>query len=720
MPALSTPNLKYLFFQVESWPLLSFDAIADHIEQGAIYTMKKPYNLTLLIVILFSYWPINASGAARKSKPSVDSQSNNLILLIDELNCESITDDKISAFTAILVRAIQEQTASIIVSKNILHNYVARRSFTNHPKHTENKTLVDSPFYKGVWRVFKITGSAYYLLIPCAYLVRKVAALEDSPKIPCPPLGFHFHMTQELSWMLPTTGDFYRDLRTFLRDDRDSATLGLIDLSQIFITQASTIKSFSCPWIIYMGGHGAPKTSTVGTCIATIQKLLEFFDTSITTKIVYINSCFLGGPIKEMLIPSRKKSYKFTLAIGSITDSIVVVHSSAMLFKNFFSELTALPTPSTEDLLAHACSHLAPCIESSWSSHGVSSLPQILIGKHFKVLDPHGTVAILERRSPSPKTLYASAATEPSPFTLSMDDDKEEELPIHPENKIVVALYRSKYPEPIHISPALCVTKYLAQETPLSFIPTTGTLLCAELFSKPKKILSFFGPTTPLLTPFLDDDNTAEQNYTSATKHLSPTEALFPLFVSMLHEPSCAATAGTLHHFSTIVALNEIEDIETPFFGLLRFFRDAFLDASHRASKNVFLIDSLTGFNDFPLFAKLFRHTNKESFYRGNATFFAHDGEIITLENVMVITQGRLGSLGKAMSISINFTFEGFSWHFDFYGTPQEFSLRNPWIFINKAITPYADHYNRCTRIPMTDFKYTPPTYASILMAKKA
>ena len=238
--------------------------------------MKSTSWIALFITIFLSSSLIAAS--AKLTTPP----SNGLILLIDELNCESIADNKIRAITLLLIRAIQEQAAPILVSRNILYNYVARRSFTTHRYHPENKILASSPFYQGVWRVFKIAGAAYYLLIPEAYLLEKGITLEPRPMRSNTRLGLHFHMMIEFSNMLPTGGDFYKNLRTLLRDDKDSATLGLIDLSQVFITHSKIHGPSPCSWFFYMGGHGAPKISTVGTSIATIQKLLSFFDTHLT------------------------------------------------------------------------------------------------------------------------------------------------------------------------------------------------------------------------------------------------------------------------------------------------------------------------------------------------------------------------------------------------------------------------------------------------------
>lgn len=659
--------------------------------------MQSTYWIILFIAALFSSSSLTAAAQIKVSS----SHNNNMILLVDELGCESLSDDKICAITLLLNRAIEEQASPIIVSRSILHNYVARKSFPKHPSHPENSLLASGPFHKGIWRIFKIIGSSYYLLLPEAYLTRKKIVLEPNPNRAIISLGLHFHMTIELSHMLPYGGDFYRDLRTFLRDDKGWATLALMDLSQIFITHSKLHGPSPCSWFFYIIGHGSPKSSTAGTSIVAIQNLLAFFDTFLRTNIVYINSCFLGGPVKEMLI-SKTKPYHFLLTIGSIGDSVVVVHSEEMSFAKFFASLERITVPIQEDELAKACSHLAPCKESKWSSHGVSSLPQVLLKEGFKILDPHGTVAKIEKPAPSPKDIKPKKSYDPE----EKDIEETSEKPIHPENTIVIPLYEIEYSMPIHITPAICVKKNPEHRSPLSFVANTEYFLRPESLDNQTTMLEVFGNASTLLDPFINPSLSKEENYRNALKHLSPPMALFPLFVSMIHG-ECA-----MHHFANIVVLNEIGDVHSPFFGLLRFLRDAFCDASNRASKKVFLIDKLTGFNDLGLFSKLQENSSGPNPYSLHAPLMADEGEIITLSNVMVITEGRLEPLRNGMRININFVFKGRSWHFNFLDTPEKFNTKRPWLFMPQPMDKYAKHYQRCL-LTQASYDFTPKSYSA-------
>lgn len=626
------------------------------------------------------------------------SQSNRLAWLIDDIECESLRSESLQAETAELDLIIKEQEVPAIVSRNLLLNYVARRSFIDHPKHPENLELKGSPFYRGIWRVFKIRGTAYYLLIPQKYLVAKKASLENHPQGTNLLLGLHFHMTIEITTMLPASGDFYRDLRRYLITDKDTATLAVIDLSQIFITQDAH-KSTSSSWVFYMTGHGSREKYTVGTKVETICKLLAFFDTAIQTKLVYLSSCFLGGPIKHNLI--RKKPYRFMLVVGSITDSSVSFQPNMSLV-DFFKEAEALSPVSTQEALAQACCHLAPCEESISSSHGVLEYPQVLVAGNFRALDIRGKVANLEQSTPSPKKFLEKSGE---------DDNEEEEVSTHPVNKIAFLLYDQDYIKPIDVSPTHCFKTSSGRSTPLSFVPCTAKLV-AKAFFTDTKAYAHFGYTQPLVNPFFDPKKSASQNCAHILDNLAPKTALFPLFISMHHPKICRDDAPSVHRFAQVNVHNEIDDEESPFFGVQRFLRDAFFDTSERASKNVFLFDEINGFNDFSLFADLFTESNSTFQPPCGTRLLKPLNTFLTLENVIIVTQGRLGSSRDEMSINISFTLEGASWHYYFFGKPNEIGRKNPWCFAPKDINAYVIHYTQCVAGKKENYVYKIKTYA--------
>ena len=139
-----------------------------------------------------------------------------------------------------------------------MYNYVVRRSYTNHPGHPENKSLINSPLYKGLWGLFKINNAKFYLLLPEKLLP---TAHYPTSLISIKPLGFQFEHMKKLTALLPLTGDFYRNLRNFLKDNAVGHGIEHVDLSKIFITKTqlslSNQTKGQSPWNIYLHGHGS-------------------------------------------------------------------------------------------------------------------------------------------------------------------------------------------------------------------------------------------------------------------------------------------------------------------------------------------------------------------------------------------------------------------------------------------------------------------------------
>lgn len=657
---------------------------------------------------------------------------NRLILLIDEIECETLSKKEVQALTSILDKAIREKTAPVLLSRSLLYNYVARRSYITHPFHRENLELKDSPFYSLDWKVFKIKGTTYYLLIPLEYLRLKKTPLPYPLRGSSPALGLCFDYLADISHCLPRSGDYYRYLRQHLRYDVAPAqTLETVDFSKIFLTKPRSAEgSHAIPhneWAVYALGHGASKGTIVGTSITTMQRVLNFFDHSLKTKIFYINSCFLGGHNKLLLLPAGRDPYHFTLAVGSIGDSIVVIHSGSISFTDFFKTVETLPAVTTEHFAA-ACRHLAPCIESKWSSHGISNQPLLLLPYEasFKPLNIDGKMCVLEGSTPSPSpeptaasarppTLpsFTGSSAAPSPTAAApqalrtsaapaktLKDDTPP--PTRLEKKLAILLYESEYETPLHIAPAAGPISYDHKSTPLAPIPTADMLLVEDLFMKENLInlrLHFPGlyACEKMFTDFLISDTSTNEVFTEMKKKLAPPTTLFPIFISMLTPES---DLPSMHHFSSIVIDNEIEGRQTPFFGILRFLRDTFFDASHRVSKNVFFINKLTGFNDFCILKELVR--DKEAHHDNFTTaLMPYLGKTIILRHVLIETQGRLENptssaavaVTHAMTIAISFNFGGFSWHLRYSGTPDDFITKNCWQFIRLPQEPYRADY---------------------------
>ena len=391
---------------------------------------------------------------------------------------------------------------------------------------------------------------------------------------------------------------------------------------------------------------------------------------------MYICSCYAGGRNKQLLLRANNVPYHYPLVVGAATDAPASLSLGSMSFELFFKQ--AESTNSRINLNQHisaAAQHLSPFESNNNSRHDMSALPQLLPAgrQFFKALDLQNA-------------------------TFSLKNTEVEEF--GSRDKAAILLYKKEYTTPLRITPAKNIVKTY---------PTENSSL-AEKFLTP----SLFEHTGWLRLK-LDNLRTLEF-ITSKAKakiapdkirqqvinHFAPHNALFPTFISMLHpEPALtrfASSTSACHHFSEIVVDNTLGTTESPFFGLLRFIYDAFLDINQRDSENVFLIDTLTGYNDFALFFELYANATGRPDCERTRFFKQWANETITLSNVLIRTKGgfekvcRLDDEPRYFEIiTIGFDFEGQSWGFSFRGKPN---TTTPWPFKKINSRTHASFYN--------------------------
>ena len=653
---------------------------------------------------------------------SSQTQANRLIMLIDENNDEALYQNEVKALVSIFNKTIYDQVAPILVSRNILYNYIARRSYTTHPSHPENKDLVNSPLYKGIWRLFKINNAKFYLLLPEKLL----------PTTPYPTnlagrqiLGFHFTNTTELTSQLPFAGDFYRDIRNFLKRDTQGLTLEQIDLSILFNTKrpsASVGYQINyTPWNIYLFGHGSSTGSIAGTQAKNVCKLLNFFDSNISTNLVYITSCFLGGANKYLLMPPEQKAYNFILALGAITDAITVIHSAKISFKQFFTQAEKPLKSRDKSYLIDTLKPLTQYITSKWSHHGITEQPQIYSPqrKCFEVLAFDKSIIALHhtnRPIPSPAVMHKSLAQK-----VVNPGDTATPATIFLHDKIAILLYDSFYEETLHITPNQAGTGVTTSKAnPLTNIPTVAGLLMPSLLGLDRakeKTPAWSRAARDMQAVLQKSTDNSRRLFSRMKKCFSPSDGIFPAFISMLHTPHSKAgpiTPQTIsHHFTQIDVSNKLNGVVNPLFGVMHFFRDAFLDASCRCSKNIFLIDSLTGFNDFSIYFELEALAEEKPLapFARELTEYIH--EHITFSQITISTQGLLGNSQREMCVEISFIFNEKAWSMQFIGKPEDFSQINHWQFDPIDDTTYQELYDsKKTNILNSSSKNPPKTYA--------
>ncbi len=608
---------------------------------------------------------------------------NRLALIIDEDKDEKINDKSVKALTSALDLLIREQSCAVLVSGNTLHNYAVRRNHTEDLKHPENGELRQSPLYANLWRIFKIHGACYYLLIPQKYLTLKNTYLSAHSQENSQKLGIKFSDMSEISYFLPEPKGSYLPLQQFIEKDLESPQLCKLNLHNIFIFSSPADESrvaANNAWLLYILGHGSLRGHIAGTQSKNLLEVLDFFDTQLLTKLVYICSCYAGGRNKQLLLRENNIPYHYPLIVGAATDAPASLSLSSMSFELFFKQ--AESNSSRINLNQHisaAAQHLSPFESNSNSRHDMSALPQLLpAGKQvFKALDLQNA-------------------------TFSLKNTEVEEF--GSTDKAAILLYKKEYTTPLRITPAKNIIKTN---------PTDNTLL-AEKFLTPSLFehtgwlrlkldnLVTLEEIREFVSPLAKAKIAPDKMQQSVINHFAPHNALFPAFISMLHpDPALTRFArhtSTCHHFSEITVDNTIGTTKSPFFGLLRFIYDAFLEINERDSENVFLIDTLTGYNDFALFFELYANATGRPDCERTRFFKQWANEIITLSNVLIRTKGgfekicRLDDEPRCFEIiTIGFDFEGQSWGFSFRGKPN---TTTPWPFKKINSRTHASFYN--------------------------
>jgi hypothetical protein len=609
---------------------------------------------------------------------------NRLALIIDEDKEETTKDKSIKALTCALDLLIREQSCIILVSGNTLHNYAMRRNHTEDLKHPENIDLRQSPLYPNLWRIFKIHGACYYLLIPQKYLTLKNTCLSTYSQELNQKIGIKFNDMSEISYLLPASKGAYLLLQKFIEKDLESPQLCKLNLHNIFIFSSPTDKSRVAgnnAWLLYIIGHGSLRGHVAGTQSKNLLEILDFFDTQLLTKLVYICSCYAGGRNKQLLLRANKIPYHYPLIIGAATDAPATLTLSSMSFELFFKQAESNNRSiNFTQGISLATQHLSPFESSENSRHDMSALPHLL---------------------PAGKQAFKSLDLQNATFSLNTPDEEVFES----RDKAAILLYKKKYTTTLRISPAKKIIKTY---------PTDNTLL-AEKFLTPVLFesigwlrlkldkLTSLEPIRELVAPLAKKKMAPDKMQQYVIKHFVPHNALFPTFISMLHpDPALtrfARPTSACHYFSEIIVDNTIDSTESPFFGLLRFIYDAFLDINERDSENIILIDTLTGYNDFALFFELYANaTGKPDSERKNF-FNQWVNETITLSKVLIKTKSgfekecRLGDEPSYFeTITIGFDFKGQSWGFSFKGKPNS---ATPWPFKKINSRTHASFYNR-------------------------
>lgn len=618
--------------------------------------LRKTFLLLLgLSISLFFSTPVNGSYR--------------LAILIDEDSDETPQEKNIQALTGILARLLHEQTAPVLVSWATLHNLLARLTFLNDPRHPENIELTGVPFYRSEWRIFEIEGTKFYLLLPYKYLRNKKIDSSFKAAGAHTQLALKFDHLTELSSLLPLPHGSFKELTSFIRKNPYPPAFAKIKLENLFLQQKHADRVLRQParsnWIIYIVGHGGMHGSITGLHNYDLRELLDFFDNHLHTRLVYLDSCYIGGRNKQLLLRKEGKPYSFSLIAGGITDQPTLAFPDHMSFESFFSRVEQNRTPIFDSHTTHhlldAARFLAPTISAATSRHGLTCLPQLL--------------------APGTSTFEVLGKDQ---STISLDNDPEEEK-IWCIEKSAILLYRTFYNTPLYITPAREVAQF-PDDSPYIAADYLN-IHSFESFPLLKSLRSLNSFILKLKKKKMSPCTILKE----ARDHYSPPTALFPTFISMLHPDPFTTRFSkeeiTYHRFKEIEVDNKVGAVASPFFGLLRFLYDAFLDIGNRHSKNVFLIDKLTGYNDFGLFFELYYHAQPHTSPARRDFFLFECPANLTLTNVVITTGEKTVSKDtipageECFEFYISFECNNHCWQYRFGGSESAFAQAVPWAF---------------------------------------
>lgn len=272
------------------------------------------------------------SVSGTKTTPETEPQQQgkkcqDVILILDPSNHEKI-DRKSIALGFKLISALNEQTAPIITTPDLINNFCSwKKNYgpllnqvkkevlsTKNPQSAKKKALAlltqtgenAQQFDEALFIPLSLTelnDSDWYcyvdkktnmvLLIPKKYIAQFTQQTTSSIAEKIKACGFN---TAELEQITSLSTEA---LREYLETDRNITTTNIVNgITSMFVSDSTTTTS----WNIYVTGHGYtslgndPRSAQVaGLRFNDFSRLLNFFDSKINTSFLHYSTCFAGG-----------------------------------------------------------------------------------------------------------------------------------------------------------------------------------------------------------------------------------------------------------------------------------------------------------------------------------------------------------------------------------------------------------------------------------------
>ncbi|QQR49703.1 hypothetical protein IPF37_02570 [bacterium] len=567
------------------------------------------------------------------------------IILIEEQNQENKNDADIGAVTTSLGMAVEDAYSAIITSASVLLNMIERID-PQASSHNDQR-FKDLSFKQGQWRLFSVSETGFFLLIPKKY--ENLYSLA----------GFDITKTIEFTNTLPNQSlNDYTTLKKLLGNKLKKLALNQTTLKKIIVPMTENIvRDF------LIDGHGSTDGSICGTDPKNIKTFLQHLNFSqkgqSTTGFVGLFSCYSGGKNLNKIELSENNStnvlddYNFTLMVFSTNDDVIqeTFPKTQAFIRNFFNQTAQFADkgPGLDELMK---SFVKFNPHQDYSKHGTSNLPQIWLphGKGFQTFNLGAEIEIINK--------------------VQTRIHKENNEPFVIKDKKAVLLYSNNIEIPINIISTQSInknnrsTKHFWNELPV------GTETFDHLATKQE-------------TQTIVQDNTnyplCSQAYENIVGVRGVNRIFFPIVIPMIRE-------------NNILAFNSIS-LESPksSIGILDFIRSAFFDTANYKRNAYILIKELTGINDIALTLEGLRARKKDPNQSAcEIAFRPTAGKKITLKEVFILQE----PAGKPSGIEFADTTQQrwlYSFDVGFIESPWNFekTSKNHWEkYAPKEITP--------------------------------
>ena len=333
-------------------------------------------------------------------------------IFIDQTN-EDNPDSQESAgvLLAMLTEAIDAGYYCMIVSHSLVQSFLVRKN----PDHPYKLT---ADLFQSKWMLYEIPNTQFFLFIPKTYeaFYKK---------------GFNTARMQNLTPLLPQRGSDYQELTRHISRTVYYPMFSSNQLNSIFSLNKNII------WDFVIDGHGAPYDQIAGLKPESINKLLHFFDTKLSTGVIYLISCYLGGTNLSLLdFKNQHVSviHPYILIAGSIAEMTSHFHRDFSEFiKKYFNAAAHLEDrgESLNELL-QAVNYFS---KETGPIHGTGQLAQVWLpgGLGFQTFNID-------------KALFWLG-------NVTLKTHEEEHKPILIQNKQAVLLYPDTIGVPLKVSP---------------------------------------------------------------------------------------------------------------------------------------------------------------------------------------------------------------------------------------------------------------------------